>query len=73
MSCLVGEVAGVESTVPGRPVVQSDCLQSWEGHGHDVAVVAFLAPFADTVGAPVATNLGFWERLRGGTAVSWAS
>lgn len=56
-----GEIAGIESTVPCGPVVETYLLQARERHGHYVAVAALLAPFAGAVGAPVAAGLWFWE------------
>lgn len=40
--------------------MKTDLLQPGERHGHDVAVAALLAPFADAVGAPVAADLCLW-------------
>ena len=70
MCDLAGKIAGVESTVPFGPVIESDLLKARERHGHDVAVAALLAPFADSVSAPVAADLGLREGTGGaGTKV----
>ena len=64
MRGFAGKIAGVGSTIPFGPVIESDLLKTGKRHGHDVAVAALLAPFADSMCAPVAADLGLREGTR---------
>jgi hypothetical protein len=70
---LAGKVSRVEGTIPSWPVGESDFLETGESHGHDVAVATLLAPFADAVGAPVTTDLGFCAGWGETASTLWSS
>jgi hypothetical protein len=48
-------------------------VEARERHGHDVTVAALLAPFADTVSAPVAADLRLREDTGGAGAKALVS